>query len=62
MKRIILFFGIILASQFSFAQGFEVNSYQVEVWIDTEGHFDVTERYDLHFSQYKHGIYRNILT
>jgi len=62
MKRIILLFGIILASQFSFAQGFEVNSYQVEVWIDTEGHFDVTERYDLHFSQYKHGIYRNILT
>ena len=46
----------------SYAQGFTVNHYNVDIYIQEEGYFDVVERYDLTFDIYKHGIYRNIIT
>ncbi|WGF91427.1 DUF2207 domain-containing protein [Aequorivita marisscotiae] len=46
----------------SIAQGFTVNHCQVDIYIHEEGYFDVVEKYDLTFSVYKHGIYRNIQT
>lgn len=45
-----------------YSQDFEVNAYAVDITIHEEGYFDVVERYDLTFSAYKHGIYRDIQT
>ncbi len=43
-----------------FAQGFDVKHSQVDIYISEEGYFDVVENYDLNFTAYKHGIYRDI--
>lgn len=45
-----------------FTQDFEVDKAQVDVFINADGYFDVVEKYDLTFTDYKHGIYRNIQT
>jgi uncharacterized membrane protein len=58
LQVLILLFSI----SFGFAQGFSVEQYSVEIDINSEGYFDVVERYDINFSQYKHGIYRDIQT
>lgn len=46
----------------SLAQGFEVNKYTVDIIVNQDGWFDVTERYDVNFTEHKHGLLRNILT
>ncbi|EAZ79363.2 hypothetical protein ALPR1_16983 [Algoriphagus machipongonensis] len=46
----------------AYAQGFIVNTYNVEITIYEEGYFEVVEKYDLDFSVPKHGIYRDIQT
>lgn len=43
-----------------FAQGFTVNNAQIAIYINKDGYFDVVEDYDLNFTEYKHGIYRDI--
>lgn len=52
------FFAIYLG----FAQGFTVERYTVDIHISAEGYFDVVEKYDLKFDQFKHGIFRDIRT
>ncbi len=44
------------------AQGFEVDSAKVDIYISEKGYFDVVENYDLTFTESKHGIYRYIQT
>lgn len=59
-------FSLLLIAFFCFTMGysqdFEVDAYSVNITIHEEGYFDVVERYDLTFSTYKHGIYRDIQT
>jgi uncharacterized membrane protein len=45
-----------------YSQGFSVEQYTVDIQINAEGYFDVVERYDLNFDQFKHGIFRDIQT
>ena len=45
-----------------FSQDFEVNNYSVTIYIHEDGYFDVVENYNLNFTDYKHGIYRDIQT
>jgi len=62
MKKIILFFPLLLLSAFAFAQGFIVNKMTADIFLNAEGYFDVVENYELEFTQAKHGIFRNIVT
>jgi uncharacterized membrane protein YgcG len=59
-KKLALLLFVVLFSITGFAQGFDVNHSQVDIYISEEGYFDVVENYDLNFTEYKHGIYRNI--
>ncbi len=58
-KLFLLLFGILFFLK-GFAQDFEVKHSQVDIYINEGGYFDVVENYDLNFTAYKHGIYRNI--
>ena len=60
MKKSILFFVALLAFLNGFAQGFDVNHTQLDIYIRAEGYFDVVEQYDLNFTEQKHGIFRDI--
>lgn len=62
MKRHILIFLALVALTSSYAQDFVVTNYEVDVYINSEGYFDVVENYDLTFDRLKHGIYRDIRT
>ena len=44
------------------AQGFEVDYAKVDIYINSDGYFDVVENYDITFTSPKHGIYRTIQT
>ncbi len=44
------------------AQGFEVLSATVDIYLHKDGYFDVEENYKVNFSVPKHGIYRDIIT
>ena len=58
-KLFLLLFGLLFVLE-GFAQDFTVNNTQVDIYINKEGYFDVVENYDLNFTAYKHGIYRDI--
>ncbi|HET8803123.1 MAG TPA: DUF2207 domain-containing protein, partial [Aequorivita sp.] len=58
-KLFLLLFGFLFFLS-GFAQGFEVKNCRVDIYINEDGYFDVVENYDLIFTEYKHGIYRNI--
>lgn len=58
-KLILLLCGFLFFLK-GFAQDFEVKQSTVDIYISEEGYFDVVENYDLNFTAYKHGIYRNI--
>src|SRR5690606_14633076 len=58
-KLILLFCGLLFLLK-GFAQDFEMKQSRVDIYINEEGYFDVVENYDLNFTAYKHGIYRNI--
>ena len=62
MKKLILLLLTVFLSHSGYSQGFTVENYEVDVYINKDGYFDVEENYDLHFTQRKHGIYRNIQT
>lgn len=55
---LIVFLGILKG----YAQDFKVDKAQVKIYINADGYFDVVENYNLTFTEYKHGIYRNIQT
>src|SRR5690606_35450781 len=58
-KLILLLCGYLFLLK-GFAQDFEMKQSWVDIYINEEGYFDVVENYDLNFTAYKHGIYRNI--
>lgn len=60
-KGFLLLFGLLFFIN-GFAQDFEVNYAKVDIYISDKGYFDVVEKYDVDFLDYKHGIYRNIQT
>lgn len=62
MKKPFFFILAFFAFSLCYAQGFYVKNYEVDVYIDPDGYFDVVENYDLFFTNPKHGIYRDIRT
>lgn len=62
MKRIYFLFVFLLCGTVSFAQDFIVNNLTAEFYLSKDGYFDVVEKYDIEFSQPKHGIFREMLT
>jgi hypothetical protein len=60
-KLLLLLFGMLFFLKAS-AQDFIVNNSQIDIFINEEGFFDVVEKYDLTFTEYKHGFFRNIQT
>lgn len=61
-KKIYSLLIILLVSISTFAQGFMVDSCNVDIVLHKEGYFDVVEKYNLNFSEAKHGIFRDIIT
>ncbi len=59
-KKFILFCLCIVLSKLLFAQGFTVKNYHVDITISKDGYFDVEEKYDVDFSEDKHGLWRKI--
>lgn len=62
MKQFLLLTAWLLSSVLSSAQGFQVTDFSTEIYLSREGYFDVTEHYDITFTEPKHGILRDILT
>lgn len=62
MKKLLLFLCGIFCFQFVIAQGFTVENVDIEIRINSKGYFDVIEKYDVHFTESKHGLFRNIQT
>jgi uncharacterized membrane protein YgcG len=60
-KAVWLFIGMFCFWMNSFSQGFEVIHSEISIFINKDGYFDVVEDYHLNFTEYKHGIYRDIL-
>lgn len=60
-KYLFLLFGF-FCFQWMAAQGFYVEKLEVDIHIQPEGYFDVVEKYDVYFTERKHGIFRNIQT
>ncbi|MCB0468317.1 MAG: DUF2207 domain-containing protein [Aequorivita sp.] len=58
-KPFLLLFGVLFFLK-GFAQGFDVKHSQIDIYINADGYFDVVENYDINFTDYKHGIYRDI--
>ena len=62
MKKLIVSFLALITLSASYAQGFIVKNYEVDIYINADGYFDVVENYDISFDIHKHGIYRDIRT
>src|SRR5690606_32575198 len=62
MQKLSLLLFAFLGILNGYSQDFEVDKAQVDIYISAEGYFDVVEKYDLTFTESKHGIYRNIQT
>lgn len=62
MKRIYFLFVFLLCGTVSFAQDFTVNNLAADFYLSKDGYFDVVEKYDIEFSEPKHGIFREMLT
>ncbi len=52
----------LFAYQLGFAQGFTVNNLTADIYLSSEGYFDVVENYDIEFTEAKHGLFRDIIT
>lgn len=61
-SRILFFLCGLLFYHLGFSQGFSVDKIDVEIYINEKGYFDVVEKYDVEFQEYKHGIFRDIQT
>lgn len=62
MKNIIFFFAVIAHCCLGFPQGFDVAKLTVDIFINEAGYFEVVEKYDINFTEEKHGIFREIIT
>lgn len=61
-KAFLLFCVVLIPWLNAAGQGFYVADCQVDIVLDQQGWFDVTEKYEVHFDEPKHGIFRDILT
>jgi uncharacterized membrane protein len=59
-KNIFLVLIILCFSFFANAEAFIITNYKVDIKINSNGSFDVTEKIDLNFSESRHGIIREI--
>jgi len=62
MRKTILFIAFVFINVLAFAQGFTVNGFTTDIYLNSEGYFDVVEKYDIELAQAKHGIFREIIT
>jgi len=62
IQRSFLLVFFLLAQAVAFAQGFQVDRFTADIYIRAEGYFDVVEKYDIDFTEAKHGIFRDIET
>lgn len=62
MKKLIFILLLFSTPAVAFAQGFVVNNFIADFYLNKEGYFDVIENYEVEFLQPKHGLYREILT
>lgn len=62
MRKSILLLVLILFGAFAYGQGFLVRQLNVDIYLNSEGYFDVVENYDIDFLEQKHGIFRDIIT
>lgn len=60
MKRIVLFAFILCFSLLGFAQDYKIEKFTADIYVHAEGYFEVVEKYDIYYSEPKHGIFRNI--
>lgn len=61
-KRYGILFFFLVGVVIVHGQGFTVKNFTADIYINTEGYFDVVEKYDVVFDMSKHGIYRDIIT
>lgn len=61
MKKYITLIVLLFSFYSVFGQGFDVDNYNVDIYINKAGYFDVVEKYDINFTEDKHGIYREII-
>lgn len=62
MKKLSLSLLLLFSFSCLFSQGFTVKKYTVNITMNPDGWFDVIEYYDVEFTEYKHGLLRNIIT
>lgn len=62
MKKTLFFFTLIAHCFSGFSQGFDVTKLTVDIFINESGYFEVVEKYDINFTEEKHGIFREIMT
>lgn len=62
MKKILFLLLIQFSVSTLFGQGFVVKKYTADISVNKNGWFDVTEKYDVDFTEYKHGLLRSIIT
>ncbi|CAL1518730.1 DUF2207 domain-containing protein [Chitinophaga sp. MM2321] len=62
MKRVYFILFFLFESGAAFAQGFIVKDLTADIYLSKEGYFDVVEKYNIEFTEAKHGIFREIIT
>lgn len=62
MRKLTFIIILLSAALNSAAQGFNVQSFTADIYLDSAGYFDVVENYDIEFTESKHGIYRDLVT
>lgn len=62
MRGLVAFVLVLFSYLYAGAQGFTVKDYHVEVMIHQAGYFDVIEKYEVDFTESKHGLIREIIT
>ncbi len=62
MKKVLFLLFLSLVHITLHAQGFTVNNFTADIYLNKDGYFDVVENYDIQFTEAKHGIFREIIT
>lgn len=62
MKKLSLSLLLLFSFSCLFSQGFTVKKYTADITMNPDGWFDVVEYYDVEFTEYKHGLLRDIIT
>lgn len=62
MKQLLLLLILLSGCLRASSQGFIVNKFHADVVLRETGYFEITEQYDVTFTEARHGIYREVLT